>query len=156
LKWKGKPRFIIKGEIWISNCEWDLSGVDDVDFVHFEVSGRFKCNDMVVSSYKKSSLKFLKYAGNNIYVICGRLTLKGIESSLTNHHFTFCSGQSYFTDCVWLCLYDYLLLFSYLRMFQVSFSIKIVETAFGCISFSDVHLKTVIQINQEEFFMEVM
>jgi hypothetical protein len=79
-----------------------LSGVDDSDFIHFKVSERFKCNDMVVSSYEKSSLKFLSNLGNDmsIYVICERLTFKEIASSLTNKHFTFCRGHSYFTDCV--------------------------------------------------------
>jgi hypothetical protein len=82
------------------NCIWDLSGLNNADFSHFELNnGRFICEDMIVSSFDISNLKFFK-STNNMFISCNNLLFKGIKTSLTDSHFTFVGGESNFTDSV--------------------------------------------------------
>jgi hypothetical protein len=102
LKWKGKPQFLITGELSVWDCEWDLSGVnnDDVDFVHFKLSGTLKCNNVLVNAYEKSSLMFLRNTSNNIHLSCEKFVFKGIKIDLSKRHFNFGGGEVNFTDSV--------------------------------------------------------
>jgi hypothetical protein len=101
VKWKESSYFVIFGEISISDCEWNLQEIID-DGTHFQLNGGiFKCNNLVVSSYNKSTLKFLNFTeNNNITVSCIELVYRNITCSLSTPHFSFCGGGVSFTDSV--------------------------------------------------------
>jgi hypothetical protein len=96
------PHFVISGEIIICNCEWNLTNI--INNVHFELDGgMFKCDNMVVGSYEKSSLNFLNYSTANklMYADCVKLIFKDIKTNLDNYLFYFDGGQANFTDSVY-------------------------------------------------------
>jgi hypothetical protein len=92
----------VTGQIMISDCMWNISKVSNGDLVHFVVDGgSFKCNNMVVTPFESSEMKFLSCENtNNISMNCVKLIFRGFENNSTRNHFTFFGGESNFTDSV--------------------------------------------------------
>jgi hypothetical protein len=130
VKWKGASYFIIFGELYISDCEWNLAEHDN-DSVHFQLNnGSFKCYNVVVRPFTKSSLKFFNCTScTTTNVSCVGLVYRNITSDLSNFHFTFGDGPAIFTDSVLFFFFFFFVdfIFRFLKKLKENFFIKLME-----------------------------
>jgi hypothetical protein len=99
---KGKSRFIITNKINISDCIWNLSGMDsDAAFIHFLLqAGRFECNKMLVNLFDNVNLSFLNSTNSSInYMNFSEFTLKNCKTNKEMYFIVF-AGEINVTDSV--------------------------------------------------------
>jgi hypothetical protein len=124
----GTTAFTIIGELYVKTCSWNLNV--DTNYIHFNLGGLFKCDNMNVTLGYISNLKFMKSIENSSPVVeCSSLRFENGLTTSGNYHFNIASGNPSFKGCVWIFVrFSFYFFFRVLKTFQESFFISAAVT----------------------------